>query len=192
MRYLMMIAVILFSTACSGLYRHEVAVPGRNAANNAAGMAAAQNYLAPANPEVNDICETESLGFTRDSYQIRADELRNCPDCAEDTLVLVSEFFNEIDASYRMASSSCRAYARCMQNNFYDEGECRSSLSSWERARTDFAALSRELREIEAEVERDRINRRGHHGRRGHYLNRYERCDCSQSTGGVFANCCDR
>ncbi|MEO1252529.1 MAG: hypothetical protein AAFW81_09305 [Pseudomonadota bacterium] len=76
-----------------------------------------------------------------------------------------------------------------MQNNFYDEGQCRSTLASWERSREDFGDLSRELREIEAEVDRDRINRRGG-WRRGVRLNPHE-CDCSQSVGGVFANCCD-
>ena len=35
-------------------------------------------------------------------------------------------FEREIDAAYRATVSSCRAYARCMQNNYYDEGQCRS------------------------------------------------------------------
>lgn len=177
--------VMLFASSC-GLFTHPIYGGGRNAANDQKGIVSGAYASGSAQPEVSDICETDSLGVIRN----RASALKgDCPNCAEDTIILVSEFFNEIDASYRMASTSCRAYSRCMQNNFYDEGQCRSSMASWERSRGDFADLSRELREIEAEVRRDRIAKRG---RRGAYINRYEKCDCSQSTGGVFANCCDR
>ena len=189
-QFLVFAAMAMFLSSC-GIFSHPVSIPGRNAANNAAGMVAADQYLAPANPEVSDICEPESLGYTRDSYRLRAQQIDNCQECTKDTVRRISQFYDEIDASYRMAATSCRSYARCMQNNFYDEGQCRSNLASWERARDDFGDLARELREIEAEVDRDRINRRGGHYR-GAYINRHERCDCSDSVGGVFANCCDK
>ncbi len=183
-RILLILTLAMFASSCAGWFQHPV-YGGRNAANNPQGIAAGAAANGTANPEVSDICETDSLGVIRN----RASGLQDCPNCQPDTIVLVSDFFNEIDASYRMASTSCRAYARCMQNNFYDEGQCRSTLASWERSRDDFGDLSRELREIEAEVRRDRVGKRG---RRGAHLNKRERCDCTNAVGGVFANCCDK
>ncbi len=176
--FLIVSGFLLFLAGCH-YPRHKLPPP-----NPAAGIEAGAFASGTAKSEVNDICETESLGVIR----AQAGELQNCPECESDTIVLVSEFFNEIDASYRIASTSCRAYARCMQNNFYDEAQCRSTLASWERARDDFGDLSRELREIEAEVRRDRISGKG--GKKHYRLNKHE-CDCSESVGGVFANCCD-
>ncbi len=105
----------------------------------------------------------------------------------------INRFDAEIDGKYRAVTSSCRAFSRCMQNNFYDEGQCRSTLARWERADQDYSDLARELREIEAEVERTRlITSRRHKGHKAYHLNQRDRCDCSSSIGGVFANCCDR
>ncbi len=208
-RLLLIPATALFLSSC-GFFSHPVNIPGRNAANNAAGMSAAQQYLAPAEPEVSDICDVDSLNSTMVKYErklevIKGKEVkkrssREFPVGANSTVTkeyaptigtdCCSEFELELDAAYQATMTSCRSYARCMQNNFYDEGQCRSNLASWERARDDFADLARELREIEAEVDRDAINRRGYY--RGAYINRHERCDCSDSVGGVFANCCDK
>ena len=216
MRHLLLAALIIFSTAsCARYFRHDISVPGRNAANNAAGVNVGRLASGTASPEVDDLCDVKSLNERYASYERRVKNLgddtvydkkgrvtSNAPvagveiDREYQTSAvprMISEFELELDAAYQATMTSCRSYARCMQNNFYDEGQCRSNLASWERARDDFADLARDLREIEAEVDRDRINRKGRYGRYGrHYLNSYEKCDCSQSTGGVFANCCDR
>lgn len=59
----------------------------------------------------------------------------------------------ETDVHYRNMTQSCNIYARCMEVRGYDEGECRSSLSRWESAQATFASLTRELAEIEAEID---------------------------------------
>jgi midasin (ATPase involved in ribosome maturation) len=102
----------------------------------------------------------------------------------------INRFDAEVDAQYRSVIANCRAYSMCMQQNYYQEGECRSSAARWERSEREFVDLSRELREIEAEVEKIRIvaqrgKRHGH--KKKPHLNR---CDCASSVGGVFSNCC--
>ncbi len=204
MRRLILITVLMAIAA--GCTKKVPVYIGRLGGESPAGMNAA-NLAAPASPEVNDICDVDSLATQTDDLRVRIDRLRQelfaDVDKRHDEyqsnggnsryyVSRVNRFDGEIDAAYRNVTSSCRAYSRCMQNNFYSEGECRSTLSSWERSRDDFADLARELREIEAEVKRDLINRTGRYSRRGAYLNKKERCDCSQSVGGVFANCCDR
>jgi hypothetical protein len=64
----------------------------------------------------------------------------------------MNRFGAEVDVQYRNMVASCRTYARCMQVRRYSEGECRSSLAQWDRAQSDFSDLTRELREIDAEV----------------------------------------
>ncbi len=64
----------------------------------------------------------------------------------------LSDYSAEIDAQYRTVTSSCKAYARCMEMNRYDEGECTASAARWRESERDFTDLARDLREIEAEV----------------------------------------
>ena len=103
----------------------------------------------------------------------------------------LNNFDAEIDAQARNVTRSCNNYTRCMEANGYNEGRCRSGME------LSFSNLSRELREIDAEVAKLRIVARNCCGGKGGppphrpKLNRYE-CDCSESVGGVFANCCDR
>ena len=212
MRHFIMIFAIIFSTAaCSSWYRHEISVPGRNAANNPVGVEVGARANGTASPEVEDICEVESLNSRYASYKrsikdigtaytydkkgrVRSEAPISDVEIEKTyadrgTRRRISRFELELDAAYQATMTSCRSYARCMQNNFYDEGQCRSNMTSWEQSREDFADLARELSEIEAEVKRDRIGR-GY--RRGAYVNKHERCDCSDSVGGVFANCCDK
>ena len=111
----------------------------------------------------------------------------------------LNAFDAEIDGQYRNVTRSCNNYTRCMEANGYREGRCRSGMDRWNDAELAFSNLSRELREIDAEVAKIRIVARncckgGGGGKKGHkppYINKYE-CDCSDSVGGVFANCCDR
>ena len=108
----------------------------------------------------------------------------------------LNRFDAEIDAQYRNVTRSCNNYTRCMEVNRYNEGKCRSGLDRWDQAEEEFTDMARELREIDAEVAKIRIVARNCCGGTIVYPpeptpNRYE-CDCSDSVGGVFANCCDR
>ena len=108
----------------------------------------------------------------------------------------LNRFDAEIDAQYRNVTRSCNNYTRCMEVNRYNEGKCRSGLDRWDQAEEEFTDMARELREIDAEVAKIRIVARNCCGGGSVVvveppLNRYE-CDCSDSVGGVFANCCDR
>lgn len=87
----------------------------------------------------------------------------------------------KVDVHYRNMTQSCNIYARCMEVRGYDEGDCRSSLARWESAQSTFADLTRELAEIEAEIEIiDSISRRGK-------KRRYRLKQCSEYEPG-----CDR
>lgn len=67
----------------------------------------------------------------------------------------------EIDAQFRTVTSACKSYSRCMEINRYKEAKCRSSLARWDSSEREFADLSRDLREIEAEIENLRTVTRG-------------------------------
>lgn len=123
-------------------------------------------------------------GFQRNSTDVtRAYQLRD----------KLRRFDAQVDVQYRSMTASCKAYARCMEMRRYREGDCRSSMDRWQSAEREFSTLTRELREIDAEVQKFLIvSRRS--GCRGNgcapRLNTQESCDCSNSVGGVFANCC--
>jgi|GEM_PF-1894929 len=108
----------------------------------------------------------------------------------------LNRFDAEIDAQYRNVTRSCNNYTRCMENNGYREGRCRSGMDRWNAAELSFSNLSRELREIDAEVAKLAIVARncckGGHKKKHYPRVRHYECDCSDSVGGVFANCCDR
>ena len=63
----------------------------------------------------------------------------------------------EVDAQFRTMTSSCKAYSRCMEMRGYNESECSASMDRWRDAEASFATLSREIRMIDAEVEKLKI-----------------------------------
>ena len=99
----------------------------------------------------------------------------------------------EVDAQFRTMTSSCKAYSRCMEMRGYNESECSASMDRWRDAEASFATLSREIRMIDAEVEKLKIiaeaaSKKRHRGKR-YRTNPYAPCTCEDSVGGVFANC---
>ena len=112
--------------------------------------------------------EAAATGNTSTDSQVGGSTTFNGNSMAEGRLISrINRFDAEIDAKYRSVIASCRAFSRCMQNNFYDEGQCRSTLTRWENADRDLSDLARELREIDAEVENIRnVARRGGRGYR--------------------------
>lgn len=151
-----------------------------------------------ATPEVDDICDIDAIDMKKDAYQQGLEDGRaqlaaaaQYANAARSRPIVVSrmnQFDAEIDAQYRAVTSSCKAFSRCMQQNYWNEGKCQSTLSRWERADRDFQDLARELREIDAEVAKIAIvSPKGRRGGRDR-LNRYDDCECS--VGGVFSDCC--
>jgi len=93
---------------------------------------------------------------------------------------LVRAFELDLDAAYRFAEGSCRAYAACMHQRDYDEGACMASLHSWERSQDRFTEVSLSLAEIRAHIAAPRHhshrNRHSHSDRRRAHRNT-EDCD---------------
>ena len=87
----------------------------------------------------------------------------------------LNRFDAEVDVHYRNMTQSCKAYARCMEMRRYREGECRSALARWESSQREFSDLTRELAEIDAEVEiiYAVTRKRGRH----YYRKPLNRCD---------------
>jgi len=90
------------------------------------------------------ICDVDSLAATRKSY--KADVQR--VEAYADNMEKMRQFDAEIDAQYRAVTSSCKAYILCMENNYYDEGACRSSEARWRDSEERFSALAVRLREL--------------------------------------------
>ena len=87
---------------------------------------------------------------------------------------LIRTFETDLDASYRFASSSCQAYAMCMQGNRYDESRCSGTRESWVAAQTNFAETSADLAEIREaiatlHIENQRPYRRVYRSRGHHH-----------------------
>ena len=94
----------------------------------------------------------------------------------------LNRFDAELDIAHRNMVASCKAYSRCMEARGYREGQCRSSLAQWDRAQSDFASLTRELREIDAQVAIVREVSRGK-GRGKYRVNRCDKGDRNCSAG---------
>lgn len=80
---------------------------------------------------------------------------------------LVRAFELDLDAAYRFAAGSCRAYAACMHQRDYEEQACTASLQSWERAQERFADVSLSLAEIRAQIAAPAARGRPHAQRPG-------------------------
>ena len=103
-----------------------------------------------------------ALGIERDRNNVERQ--------TESLALRINRYDAEIDAQYRTVTNACKSYARCMQQNHHKEAKCRSNLARWETSEREFTNLSRDLREIDAEVENLRTvakagSKKGGHGR---------------------------
>lgn len=69
-----------------------------------------------------------------------------------ETVELIHAFENDLDASYRFATSSCQTYQMCMQSHGYNEQACLTTGERWQDAQRDFSRLSARLAEIRLEI----------------------------------------
>lgn len=204
-RIIFLIALATFASACHTTVPVSPGPQGRQSDEDYNSISVA-NLAPPAAGEVAAICDESSVVVEYQDSNAQVNDLRlrlngigklRDKGRGEDGTRLVARLNRldaEISSHYRSVTSSCRAFARCMQQNFFNEGKCHGTLSRWERSEREFSDLTRELREIDAEVEKIRILMQGSYS--DDYVepyptvNRDKKCDCSSSVGGVFANCC--
>jgi hypothetical protein len=87
---------------------------------------------------------------------------------------LVAAFETDLDASYRFATTSCRTYNICLQENRFGENTCMQTAAMWRDSQTRFHELSAMLAEVRERIARscgDCSTGRRHHGRGGHAAN---------------------
>lgn len=116
---------------------------------------------------------------------------------------ILRAFEIDLDAAYRFAEGSCRAYAACMHQRDYQEGACTGSLNSWERSQDRFTDVSLSLAEIRAGIAAPVVQRPvyGHSYQRDRYdrhhrphRDRYRKDrDCDGVIADLFTtSACDR
>lgn len=78
---------------------------------------------------------------------------------SSDTILLqkLGAYEAEIEVAYRDVTRACQLYARCLEGNGNDESKCLRSEARWDDASDRFAALSTEIRAIDAEVDKLQI-----------------------------------
>ena len=74
---------------------------------------------------------------------------------------LLRTFELDLDASYRFATTSCQAYAMCMQMNASIEQRCDNTRRDWDDAQARFAETSLTLGEIRESIARAHVERQG-------------------------------
>ena len=101
---------------------------------------------------------------------------------------LVAAFETDLDASYRFATTSCRTYNICLQENGFGENTCRQTAEMWRDSQTRFHELSAMLAEVRERIARscgDCSTGRAHHGR-GHHASNNGRGDAR--VGSIFSS----
>jgi hypothetical protein len=68
------------------------------------------------------------------------------------TQELIAAFETDLDASYRFATSSCRTYNRCLEENRFEEGRCHDSARLWLVGLDRFHDLSLQLAEVRERI----------------------------------------
>ncbi|MHA6288118.1 hypothetical protein [Maricaulis sp. CAU 1757] len=84
-----------------------------------------------------------ALGAHPDPYSRVADT---------ETQELIAAFETDLDASYRFATSSCRTWNRCLEENRFNEAACRDSAAMWRDGQDRFHALSGDLAVIRERI----------------------------------------
>ncbi|MCK5747705.1 MAG: hypothetical protein KAH44_15915 [Oricola sp.] len=151
MRGIFLTAVACLSLSACVHSHDESAFAETTAVCDTAGVEAAYTYYRDKSKEWRGAL---GVGVSSGGGAIGIERERNDVELERESLSnRLNQYDAEIDGQFRTVTSACKAYARCMEMNDYDGGECRSSMSRWETAEREFANLSRDLREIDAEVE---------------------------------------
>lgn len=172
------------------------------------------HYGPPANPYFRPVdtvspavamCEVGTLAEQRldmleevHGYReaIRAEPGHRSEVADTETQELIAAFETDLDASYRFATSSCRTYNRCLEENRFNEGSCQDSASLWHDGQDRFHDLSERLALVRERIASDCADcgpeRYGHHDgpdRRYHddHRERHSHYDPDDLMGSVFS-----
>lgn len=84
--------------------------------------------------------------------EIRADALAGANVADTRTQEIIAAFETDLDASYRFATSSCRTYNRCLEENRYEEGACQDTAALWHDGQDRFHDLSLSLAAVRERI----------------------------------------
>jgi len=151
------------------------------------------------------MCDVETLAEQRldmleevHGYReaIRAEPGHRSDMADTETQEVIAAFETDLDASYRFATSSCRTYNRCLEENRFQETACQDSAAMWHDGQDRFHDLSERLSLVRERVASEcydcRPGRDRHHGYRdryGHdrYSRHHRRHDPDDLMGSVFS-----
>ncbi len=68
------------------------------------------------------------------------------------TQELIAAFETDLDGSYRFATSSCRTYNRCLEENSFDEARCQDTARLWHEGQDRFHDLSLQLAAVRERI----------------------------------------
>ena len=145
------------------------------------------NIEALATEKQSSLAVTNQSKYSIREYQNKAGSFE------EDTDSILLEKLDwyeaEIEASYRFVTQQCGAYMRCIESNDHNEWSCKRSEARWNDAQQRFNQLSRNIRVIAADVERERIRARSHKDR--YHRKSQEQYGCCTTLNNIFTDCCD-
>jgi hypothetical protein len=111
------------------------------------------------------LCDATGLAEERSSTLTMAGDSRAAlrgsmsEKMSSDTILLekLNAYEAEIEVAYRDVTRACQLYARCLEGNGNDESLCLRSEARWDDASDRFAELSTEIRNIDASVDKAKI-----------------------------------
>jgi len=132
----------------------------------------------------------EEVHRYRESIRAGASSGANVADTRTQEIIAVFE--TDLDASYRFATSSCRTYNRCLEENSFAEAACQDTAALWHDGQGRFHDLSVTLADVRERVamgcsdcsaprSHDRTRRLGREG----YTDRRRQSD--ETIGSVFS-----
>ena len=108
-----------------------------------------------------DMCEVDTLAEQRlamldEAHRYRvaigADAGWSRNTSSTRTQELIAAFETDLDASYRFATTSCRTYNRCLEENSFHEQACFESAAMWHDSQGRFHDLSERLAVIRESI----------------------------------------
>ncbi|RKQ96073.1 MULTISPECIES: hypothetical protein [Maricaulis] len=84
--------------------------------------------------------------------EIRADAHTSANVADSRTQEIIAAFETDLDASYRFATSSCRTYNRCLEENRFDEAACQDTAALWHDGQDRFHDLSESLAAVRERI----------------------------------------
>tara|TARA_R110002096_G_scaffold23377_19_gene74409 strand:+ start:4086 stop:4691 length:606 start_codon:yes stop_codon:yes gene_type:complete len=126
------------------------------------------SHPAPPQPRVADtvgpatqMCQVATLAEQRlamldeiHEYRetIRVDGGRSSSTADTRTQELILAFETDLDGSYRFATSSCRTYNRCLEENRFEEARCQDTAQLWHEGQDRFHDLSLQLAAVRERI----------------------------------------